>query len=148
MIHDAFYIRSSNDAALELQRSNTNILRKKQVMNETQTRGPASNMSKIEHQVMAGKVQHVISQLPMHLQQLALYCWAPRSEAMPTYKRQNDFMQHINAQVKEQFPEHYARNTSDVSILIIQILKYERGTRRRATATAVRLRVSRCNGAA
>ncbi|RDL44346.1 hypothetical protein DN730_08050 [Marinomonas piezotolerans] len=126
MCHDAFYIRSSNDAVLEMQRSNPNILRRKPVMNETDTRGPASNMSKVQHQVMAGKVQHVISQLPPHLQQLALYCWAPRSESMPTYKKQNEFMQYINAQVKEQFTEHYARNTSDVSILIIQILKYER----------------------
>ncbi|WP_067097907.1 hypothetical protein [Marinomonas atlantica] len=126
MIHDAYYIRSSNDAVLELQRSNTNILRQKQVMNETETRGPASNMSKIQHQVMAGKVQHVVSQLPQHLQQLALYCWAPRAEVMPTYKKQNQFMQLIAEQVKKQFPEHYARNTSAVSVLIIQILKYER----------------------
>ena len=126
MWHDAFYQRSANEAAQELQRSNANVLRKKQVMNETQTSGPASNNPKIMHQVMAGKVQHAISTLPTHLQQLGNYCWAPRSEVMPTYKRQDEFMQYINTQVKAQFPEHYARNTSDVSILIIQILKYER----------------------
>lgn len=126
MWHDAYYQRSSNEAANEMRRSNANILRQKPVMNETDTRGPASNMPKIQHQVMAGKVQHAISLLPIHLQQLGNYCWAPRAETMPTYKKQNEFMQYINAQVKEHFPEHYARSTSDVSILIIQILKCER----------------------
>ena len=103
-----------------------NELQKIPVINETQTSGPASNNPKIMYQVMAGKAQHAISTLPTHLQQLGNYCWAPRSEVMPTYKKQNEFMQYINAQVKEQFPEYYSRNTSDVSILIIQILKYER----------------------
>lgn len=126
MWHDAYYQRSSNEAANEMRRSNANILRQKQVMSETETRGPASNMPKITHQVMAGKVQHAISTLPAHLQQLGHYCWAPRAETMPTYKKQNEFMQLIAKQVKEQFPEQYARNTSAVSILIIQILKYER----------------------
>lgn len=125
MWHDAFYQRSANDALLELQRSDANILRRKPVMNETQTRGPADNGRKVMHMVMAGKVQSKIAKLPEHLQAFGNYCWAPRTQSHPTFKDQHKYMQLVLERVKHHYPELYARNTSAMSIVIMQTFKYE-----------------------
>jgi hypothetical protein len=57
MWHDAFYSRSANDQLLEINRSNVNLLRQKPIMNETQTRGPADNSSRVMHMAKAWRVQ-------------------------------------------------------------------------------------------
>lgn len=126
MWHDAFYTRSANDQLLEINRANANILRRKPVMNETQTRGPADNSSRVMHMAKAGRVQSVIAKLPLHLQSFGNYCWSPRvEESLPTYKHHNEIANALNQEIKATFPAEYAHYTGKISIIILNILKYE-----------------------
>lgn len=126
MWHDAFYSRSANDQLLEINRSNANLLRQKPVMNETQTRGPADNSSRVMHMAKAGRVQSEIAKLPAHLQAFGMYCWAPKDEdSLPTYKHHNEIANALSQEIKQQFPQEYAYYTSRVSIVILNVLKYE-----------------------
>ncbi len=126
MWHDAFYSRSANDQLLEINRSNANLLRQKPVMNETQTRGPADNSSRVMHMAKAGRVQSEIAKLPAHLQAFGMYCWAPKIEdSLPTYKHHNEIANALAQEVKEKFPKEYAYYTSRVSIVVLNVLKYE-----------------------
>ncbi|RNF52977.1 hypothetical protein EBI00_02435 [Marinomonas hwangdonensis] len=126
MWHDAFYSRSANDQLLEINRSNANLLRRKQVMNETQTRGPADNSSRVMHMAKAGRVQSEIAKLPEHLQAFGMYCWAPKEQdSLPTYKHHNEIANALAQEVKEKFPREYAYYTSRVSIVVLNVLKYE-----------------------
>lgn len=126
MWHDAFYSRSANDQLLEINRSNANLLRQKPVMNETQTRGPADNSSRVMHMAKAGRVQSEIAKLPAHLQAFGMYCWAPKVEdSLPTYKHHNEIANALAQEVKEKFPKEYSYYTSRVSIVVLNVLKYE-----------------------
>lgn len=126
MWHDAFYNRSANDQLLEINRANASLLRQKPVMNETQTRGPASNTGRICHMVMAGKVQHTIAQLPPHLQAFGHYCWAPKTaETLPHYKHVAQIAAALAERVKAEYPSIYGNQTSRISILIKCVLDYE-----------------------
>lgn len=126
MWHDAFYSRSANDQLLEINRSNANLLRKKPVMNETQTRGPADNSSRVMHMAKAGRVQSEIAKLPAHLQAFGMYCWAPKEQdSLPTYKHHNEIANALAQEVKEKFPQEYGLYTSRVSIVVLNVLKYE-----------------------
>ena len=126
MWHDAFYSRSANDQLLEINRSNANLLRQKPVMNETQTRGPADNSSRVMHMAKAGRVQSEIAKLPAHLQAFGMYCWAPKVEdSLPTYKHHNEIANALAQEVKEKFPQEYSYYTSRVSIVVLNVLKYE-----------------------
>lgn len=126
MWHDAFYSRSANDQLLEINRSNVNLLRQKPIMNETQTRGPADNSSRVMHMAKAGRVQSEIAKLPAHLQAFGMYCWAPKVEdSLPTFKHHNEIANALAQEVKEKFPQEYAYYTSRVSIVVLNVLKYE-----------------------
>lgn len=126
MWHDAFYSRSANDQLLEINRSNANLLRQKPVMNETQTRGPADNSSRVMHMAKAGRVQSEIAKLPTHLQAFGMYCWAPKEQdSLPTYKHHNEIANALAQEVKDKFPQEYGLYTSRVSIVVLNVLKYE-----------------------
>ena len=126
MWHDAFYSRSANDQLLEINRSNVNLLRQKPIMNETQTRGPADNSSRVMHMAKAGRVQSEIAKLPAHLQAFGMYCWAPKTQdSLPTYKHHNEIANALAQEVKEKFPQEYSYYTSRVSIVVLNVLKYE-----------------------
>lgn len=126
MWHDAYYATSANTQLLELNRSNSNLLRINPVMNETQTRGPADNSSRVMHMAKAGRVQSEIAKLPEYLQAFGNYCWSPKQvDDLPSYKHANAIVQALVSEVKEVFPDVYSYYSNSITIIAMNVLKYE-----------------------
>jgi hypothetical protein len=74
----------------------------------------------------AGRVQSEIAKLPAHLQAFGMYCWAPKEQdTLPTYKHHNEIANALAREIKEKFPQEYSYYTSRVSIVVLNVLKYE-----------------------
>ncbi len=73
-----------------------------------------------------GRVQSEIAKMPAHLQVFGMYCWAPKvQDSLPNYKHQNEIANSLAQEIKEKFPQEYAYYTSRVSIVVLNVLKYE-----------------------